>query len=53
MSDKELTVDIVKSFIQSWPNYRNNNGSTVKPLSMQDIQDLLENTHKVIKNLKD
>lgn len=53
MSDKELTVEIVKSIIEAWPHYHNSNGSTGQPLSMKDIQSLLENTHKVIKNLED
>ena len=28
MSDKELTVEIVKSIIEAWPHYHNSNGST-------------------------
>lgn len=53
MSDKELTVEVVKSIIEAWPHYKNTNGSSCQPLSMKDVQNLLENTHKVIKNLKD
>ena len=53
MSDKELSVEIVKSIIEAWPHYHNSNGSTGQPLSMKDIQNLLENTHKVIKHLED
>lgn len=53
MSDKELTVEIVKSIIEAWPHYHNSNGSTGQPLSMKDIENLLKNTHTVIKSLKD
>lgn len=51
MTDKELTIEIVKSIIQAAPEYRTQVGSTVKPLDMNDIKNFIENTYNTIHNL--
>lgn len=51
MTDKELTVEVVKSIIQSVPSYRNQSGSMINPLSMTDIKNFIENVYTTIHNL--
>lgn len=45
-SDKELTVEVVNTFVQSW-NDKNNTSA----LSVENVTDLIKAVHSTVKNL--
>ncbi len=52
MSDKELTIEIVKTYLETFCQYKHANGvNSTSPLNMENLSNLITNTYNTIKNL--
>lgn len=47
-TDKELTVEIVNSFISAW-----NSADKTNPINTPQLEDLIKNVHSILQGLPD